>query len=244
MDDLRVGAAFRAVRLRRGWRQADVAARGGVSRAFVSLVERGHLDRVSLATLRRLGGVLDIRIDVVARWRGGALDRMLNARHSQFADAVVADVPAWGRWDVLPEVSFSIYGERGIIDLLAFHAPSGCLLVIELKTEIVDVNEMIGTHDRKARLAATIARDRGWEARSVSRWVIVSRTSANLRRIQAHRSVLRAAYPDDGRTMRAWLHDPSGRVSALSTWSHATPGSARPTARRPGAADRGHGQRG
>jgi transcriptional regulator with XRE-family HTH domain len=60
MDDMRVGAAFRAVRLRRHWRKSDVAARAGVSRGFVSLVERGHLDKVSLATLRRLGKVLDM----------------------------------------------------------------------------------------------------------------------------------------------------------------------------------------
>jgi transcriptional regulator with XRE-family HTH domain len=48
MTDDRVGASIRAVRIRRRWRQADVAERAGVSRAFVSLVERGHLDRASL----------------------------------------------------------------------------------------------------------------------------------------------------------------------------------------------------
>ena len=64
MDDLRVGAAFRAVRVRRRWRQSDVAARAGVSRAFVSLLERGHLDRVSLATLRQVARTLDIRVDL------------------------------------------------------------------------------------------------------------------------------------------------------------------------------------
>ena len=219
MDDMRVGAAFRAVRLRRHWRQSDVAARAGVSRGFVSLVERGHLDKVSLATLRRLGKVLDIRIDLYARWRGGALDHMLSLRHSLLAESVTASMTASDGWLIVPEVSFSVFGERGVIDLLAFHVPTGSLLVIELKTLIVDVNELVGTLDRKARLAGRIASERGWEATAVSRWLIVARDKTNLRRITAHRSVLRAAFPDDGRRMRGWLHEPAGSVSVLSTWS-------------------------
>ncbi len=222
MDDLRVGAAFRAVRIRRRWRQSDVAARAGLSQSLVSLVERGHLDRVSLSVLRRLGSVLDIRIDILPRWRGGALDRMLAAGHSLLAEDVAASFARYGGWLLAPEVSFSIYGERGVIDLLAFHPASGALLVIELKTTIVDVNELVGTIDRKTRLAARIAADRGWQARSVSRWVIVSRGSTNSRRIAAHRAVLGAAFPDDGRVVRSWLGSPGRALSALSTWSVTT----------------------
>ena len=229
MDDLRVGAAFRAVRLRRRWRQSDVAAKAGVSRGLVSLIERGHIDRISLHGLRSVAAVLEIRIDVIARWRGGALDRMLSLGHSQLSDSVTAWVLGQGGWLLAPEVSFSIYGERGVIDLLAYHPASGCLLVIELKTVIVDVNEMVGTLDRKARLAPRIARDRGWHARSVSRWVVVTRSKTNQRRIDAHRTVLRAAYPSDGRQIHPWLRAPSGSIAALSTWSHAKGGSARPT---------------
>lgn len=227
MDDLRVGAAFRAVRLRRRWRQSDVAAGAGVSQQFVSLVERGHLDRVSLAGLRRLGHALDIRIDVVARWRGGELDRMLALDHSLLSEDVTGVFSSLGGWLLAPEASFSIYGERGVVDLLAFHPASGLLLVIELETVIVDVNELVGTLDRKTRLAPRIASDRGWRPRSVSRWLIVARNTTNQRRIDVHRAVLRAAYPDDGHAMRAWLPAPAGTVSALSTWSLATPGSGR-----------------
>jgi transcriptional regulator with XRE-family HTH domain len=226
MDDLRVGAAFRAVRIRRGLRQSDVATRAHLSQSFVSFVERGHLDKVSLETLRRLGSVLDIRIDVAARWRGGALDRMLALDHSLLAEEVVGLLSRSDGWVVLPEASFSIYGERGVIDLLAFHPATGSLLVVELKTAIVDVNELVGTLDRKTRLASRVAADRGWRSRSVSRWLIVARGSTNHRRIDAHRAVLRAAVPDDGRAVRSWLHAPIGTVSALSTWSLSTRGGA------------------
>lgn len=69
MDDLRVGAAIRAIRLRRGWRQKDVAAAAGVYRSMVSRIERGHLDEHTLEALRSVAGTLDIRIDVVPSWR-------------------------------------------------------------------------------------------------------------------------------------------------------------------------------
>ncbi len=228
MDDMRIGAALRAVRVRRRWRQSDVATRAGVSQPLVSLVERGHLDKISLATLRGIGRVLDINVGVYARWRGGELDRMLNVRHSLLAESVATMFVGLPDWSIAPEVSFSIYDERGIIDILAFHAPTGCLLVIELKTAIVDVNELVGTLDRKARLAPEIARQRGWEAMHVSRWVIVARDKTNLRHIGAHRSILRAAFPDDGRLMRGWLIHPSGGTSALSTWSDINRGGTSP----------------
>jgi hypothetical protein len=66
---------------------------------------------------------------------------------------------------VVPEVSFSIFGERGVIDVLAWHAATRTILVIELKTVIADVNELIGNVDRKRRLAPRVAAERGWDAR-------------------------------------------------------------------------------
>jgi transcriptional regulator with XRE-family HTH domain len=228
MDDQRVGAAFRAIRIRRGWRQRDVAERAGVSRAFISAVERGHLDRVSLSTLRRVAAVLDIRLDVVPRWRGGELDRLLNSGHAALHESVVSFLGSMPGWEVVPEVSFSIYGERGVIDLLAWHAPSRSLLVIELKTAIVDVNDLVGRVDRKRRLARRIAVERGWQAATVSCWVIVARGKTSQRRVEAHRSMLRAAFPASGREARHWLRRPQGSLSALSMWSDATPRDGRP----------------
>ena len=228
MQDIRVGAAFRAVRVRRGWRQRDVAERAGVSRALVSIVEHGHLEATSLAMLRRLAGALDIRLDLVPRWRGSELDRLLDARHAAMAESVIAFLGAMPGWIVLPEVSFSIFGERGVIDILAFHEPSRSLLVIELKTEIADVQELLGNVDRKGRLAARIAAGRGWLATSTSTWIIIVANRTNQRRIDAHRSLLRAACPHDGHAMRGWLAAPRGPVRGLSSWTIVTPGGAGP----------------
>ncbi len=119
-------------------------------------------------------------------------------------------------WVSLPEVSFSIYGERGIIDILAWHAPTRSLLVIELKTELADIQETLGTLDRKVRLARAIAKDRGWDAKTVSAWLVVADGSTNRRRVAAHSATFRAALPDDGPAVRAWLRQPAAQVRALS----------------------------
>lgn len=211
VDDARVGAAFRAIRLRRGLRQVDVAGQASVSRGLVSLIERGRVDVVTVRALRQVAKVLDIRVDVVARWRAGELDRLLNARHAALADAVSVHLRALG-WEVAPEVSFAIGGERGWIDLLAWHAPTGTLLVIELKTEIVDLHDLIGTLDRKHRLAPVIARQRGWEAQNVARLVIVGDSATNRRRVHQHRSLLEAAFLVGTRECRAWLAAPAEGV--------------------------------
>ena len=122
-------------------------------------------------------------------------------------------------WVIRPEVSFSIYGERGVVDVLAWHPERRAVLAIELKTELVDVNELMGNLDRKRRLSRTIARDLGWDAAEASAWVIVAESRTNRRRIAAHEAVLRTAFPADGPAMRRWLRAPVGAIAGLSTWS-------------------------
>jgi transcriptional regulator with XRE-family HTH domain len=176
MDDAHFGSIVRAVRRRRSLSQVELASAAGVSHATISLVERGHCEKLSLLTLRRIATTLDIRTELVARWRGGELDRLLNSCHAALSETVARLVLDCAGWQVEPEVSFSIYGERGFIDQLAWHAASAHLLVVELRTEIVDVNELLGTLDRKARLARTIASERGWRPEMVSVWLIVADT--------------------------------------------------------------------
>jgi transcriptional regulator with XRE-family HTH domain len=181
MDDQRFGATIRAIRIRRRLRQEDLAQLAGVSRATVSRLERGHLDTVSLASIRAVAKALDVRVDLMPRWRGGDLDRLLNARHSALHEQVARSFARLPGWLAEPEVSFAIHGERGIIDILAWHSARRALLVIELKTEIADVNELVGTIDRKRRLADKVARERGWDvgagvttSATTSVWVIVA----------------------------------------------------------------------
>jgi len=157
------------------------------------------------------------------RWRGGELDRMLNAGHSAMHEAAALELADTG-WLPAAETTFAIYGERGIIDILCFHPPSGALLVIELKTDLVDVQGLIGSVDRYRRLAPQVARERAWAVKSVSCWVLLRDTPSNHRRLAAHATVLRNAFPVDGRRMRGWLRRPVGAVAALSFLSDLMPG--------------------
>jgi transcriptional regulator with XRE-family HTH domain len=221
VDQLRVGAAFRAVRLKRRWRQEDVAMRARLHRSTVSLIERGHWDRLSFEAMARAAGALEIRLEVIPRWRGGDLDRLMNAGHSHLHEVVARVFGAIPEWQHQPEVSFALYGERGWIDILSFHESTGSLLIVELKTEIVDVQQLVGVMDRKLRLGPQIGRQRGWAARLVSGWVVVADTRTNRRRLAAHGAMLRSAFPADGRQMRRWLHQPVGVVRALSFMPYA-----------------------
>ena len=215
MDPTRLGSIFRAVRIRQGWRQSDVAQRASVSAATVSRLERGRFDGVSVGTVGAVGAALDVRLEWTAHWRGGELDRMLRAGHSAMHERVARLLAAAG-WEVAPEVSFSIYGERGVIDVLARHQANGSLLVVELKTQLVDVQGLIGAVDRYRRLAPRIAADRGWSVGPVSTWVVMQETATNRRRVAAHAVVLRSAFPQDGRQVGPWILRPTSQVHALS----------------------------
>jgi transcriptional regulator with XRE-family HTH domain len=228
VSDARVGAAIRSVRLRRGWRQSDVAARAKVSRALVSLLERGHVERVALGTLRSVGQALDIQIDVTARWRGGELARLLNADHAALHESVALFFGEMAGWEFAPEVTFNIYGERGVIDLLAWHAATRTLLIVELKTLLVDIHDVMAANDRRRRLAGAIAAQYDWHPRIVGVWVVLANTRTNRRRIAAHATVLRAAFPAGGADIHAWLRAPVAGISALSLWSYANRGGASP----------------
>ena len=198
-----------------------MAARASVSRTSVGRVERGLAETMTLRTFLEIAAVLEIRLGLTARWRGGELDRLLSAGHSAMHEVVARRFGRLPEWIAQPEVSFSIYGERGVIDVLAFHPLSRALLVIELKTEIVDVQALLSSVDRYTRLARRIAADRGWRPSTVSSWVIVRDTMTNRRRVVAHATVLRAAFPNGGRSVRAWLRAPSSTVRGLSFMSDA-----------------------
>jgi transcriptional regulator with XRE-family HTH domain len=216
MDDQRIGWALRSIRIRKRWRQSDLAARAHVSRWVILRIEHGRLASVPVGKLRAVASALDARLDTVVRWRGGDLPRLLSARHSHMHEVMARFFGDLPDWTAEPEVSFSIYGERGIIDILAWHPTRRILLVIELKTEIVDVNDLVATMDRKRRLAAKVAESRHWRPLAIATWVIVASSRSNRRAIAEHAHVLRAKFAMSGREMQSWLRDPSGAVNALS----------------------------
>ena len=227
MDDIAFGRLIRLARIERRWRQSDLATRAGVSRSTVSRLERGHLGQLPLDTVRAVAAALDVRVTVNARARAVDLDRVVNARHSALADHLAAWIGGLSGWIVRPEVSFSEFGERGVVDLLCWHATTRSLLVIEVKTELLEFGALLGKLDAKERLAPVIARRLGWEPLTVSTCLFVADSSTNRRRATAHGALLRSALPDDGRAIARWLRHPAGTVRAMRFVPDARPGHVR-----------------
>lgn len=218
---MRLGRSLRALRIRRGLRQVDVATRVRLSRGTVSNVERGRLAGVSLRVLDRVASELGADIDVRIRWRGEQLDRLLDEGHAQLVESFVRFLGRSG-WETAVEVTFSIRGERGAIDILAFHPMTKALLVVEIKTVVPDAHATLSILDRKTRLAATIARDRGWHPTSVSRVVVIEEGSTSRGRVERLGATLNAAFPDRGARVRRWLRAPTDTISGLVFFRSAT----------------------
>lgn len=215
MDDLAVGRLIMLTRQRKQWRQDDLAAAAGVSRALVALAEAGRVDRLTVRSLRRIAAPLEVRMPFAPQWNGGEADRLRDRDHARLVDDVVTVLRRHG-WDVIVEWTFSHYGERGSIDIVAWHSGSRTLLVVEVKTRIYDVQSLIAGVDRKARLAGPLLHaERSWIPMTVGRLVVVPELTANRALIARHRSMFDSAFPGRSRGIRRWLRRPSGTLSGI-----------------------------
>lgn len=215
MDDLRLGRIGRRLRQRLGWRQRDLGERVGVSQGEISLFERGRIEGMPVGTVRKIFRGLDAELVLFVRWRGGDLDRLLDAAHARLCDELARLLKADG-WEVAPEVSYSEFGERGSIDLLAWHAATRTLLVIEVKTEVASVEETLRKHDEKVRLAPKVARERfGWKARSTARLLAFPEHRTIRRQVEDKAALFSRGYPMRNVAVRRWLLEPAEAMSGI-----------------------------
>lgn len=121
MDDRELGLAVRARRHQRGWRLIDLAAVAGVGASACSELERGKASAMTVRTARAIAAAVDLPLGWDIGWQRQLVDRLLDADHTALAGEVARRLESWG-WQVRAEVSFNWYGDRGRIDLLAYHA--------------------------------------------------------------------------------------------------------------------------
>ena len=227
-----VSRAVRFLRGRSGWRQGDLALRAGLSREMVSRVERGRIETVTVHSLHRIAEALGASLHIDLRWRGEQLDRLMDAGHATLQEQVTREVRA-AAWVGEVEVSFSWYGDRGRVDAVAFHAPTGTLLIVEVKTRIGDVQEMLGRLDVKTRLGPQIARQLGWPAPTRVVPCLVIADGRTTRRIVTAHAELFARFALRGRAAHRWLAEPTSvQVSGVLLFE-SVPDSRHVTARRP-----------
>jgi transcriptional regulator with XRE-family HTH domain len=228
VNGVSVGLRVRALRRNKWLRQEDLAGLARVSRSLVSRIERGALENIPAGEIERVVIALGATLDVRVRWHGEQLERLLDEAHARIVDMVVGTLRNAG-WEVVVEASFAIYGERGSIDVLAYHPPTRTLLVVEVKSIVPDSQAMLHDLDRKTRLAAKVAADRGWDVASVSRLLVIGDSATSRRRIQRLAATFDAAFPVRGWAVRRWINQPAGRVSGLLFLASAHPMSVRRT---------------
>lgn len=182
MNGERLGRLARTLRVRQRLTQAALAARAGVSRRAVSLLETGRTGALRMRDVEAIVVALGARLDVRLFWNGPELDRLLDEAHAALGASVKRRLERWG-WLVRVEVSYSHFGERGRIDLLAFHPWTRTLLVVELKSELVDVQSLLGSLDVKVRLAPGIVERFGWSPRVVLPAIVFLEHSATRKRL-------------------------------------------------------------
>jgi DNA-binding XRE family transcriptional regulator len=179
-------------------RQEDLGTEAGVSRGAIARIEQGHADKVTVETLDKVARALGARVVCRLTWNSEGLDRLLDSDHAAIVEQVVGVLRA-ADWLVATEVSFNVFGERGSIDIFAFHPVARTLLVIEVKSVVPDVQATLVTLDRKERLALEIARQRGWDAVTVAKLLIIRDDRTARRRVEQHRVTFGNAFRIESR---------------------------------------------
>jgi transcriptional regulator with XRE-family HTH domain len=212
-----------AVRRRKRLRQVDVAKVGHVSQTMISRAERGRLDGMTFGMLERVAKALDIDLRLEASWHGGAGDRLVDRGHAALVEHVATVLRRRG-WEVTVEFTFNHFGERGSVDVLAFHAANRVLLIIEVKTRLTDLQAFLASFGRKLRIVPESARTAlGWDSETVGRVLVVTGSTANRSVVRTHRTIFDTTLPARVAELRPWLLDPSGPIGAIWFTAGANP---------------------
>lgn len=140
------------------------------------------------------------------RWQGERLPRLLDARHAALQNHAASLLVHWG-WLVRPEVSFNHFGDRGRVDLVAYHEPTRTAAMVEVKPALGDIQDTLGRLDVKARLGRRIALSVGWPAAIVIPMLILGEGSTQRRQVRMHEALFSGFVT--GRAAMTWLRQPA-----------------------------------
>lgn len=215
MNGPRVARLLRAIRLHLRLSQQSIADRAHVSQSVYSRAERGELDGMTLGSLDRIVSALGGKLLLEVRFRGGMGDRLVDAAHAALVDLVVGVLGRSG-WRIELEFGFNVFGDRGSVDILAWHAATRTLLIVEVKSRFTDLQAMLLSLARKVRLVPDIARkELGWDALAVGRVVVAYGTTENRSIMAAHSSTFDTAFPARAVAIRRWLRGPNRPISGV-----------------------------
>jgi hypothetical protein len=215
VDDRRLGVTLRTIRRRLAISQEALAVEAQVPVRDVIAIESGRAGTVRLDRLRSVFEAADGRARLTTWWHGAAADRLIDAEHASLVERALGLFRARG-WKTAAEVTFSRYGERGSIDILAGYQPKLAVAVCEVKASIGAMEEMNRSLDIKERHAPGLAHERfGWRPRTVGRLLILPEERTVRRVVDRHVATMATVYPARSREIRAWLHQPSRSLRGI-----------------------------
>jgi hypothetical protein len=148
----------------------------------------------SLDVVAALLDGLDIDLELIARGPVVMSERRHDAVHALCSAHVQRRLEAAG-WQVAREVRIESGRYVGWIDLLAFHEPTGTLLVIEIKTRLDDVGGIERSMDWHVREARRAARRLGWRPSRTAGYLLVLASDEVEDALRQHRLVWDRAFP-------------------------------------------------
>ena len=197
-----------------GLAQSEVANDAGVSQGAVSRAERGAIGGMTVDSIERIVSSLGGSLFLDLRFKGGAADRLLDRVHASLVDHVVGTLR--DEWEIVVEYTFNHFGDRGSVDVLAWHARTRTLLIVEVKSVFTDLQAMLASMSRKLRLVPDIVRrERGWDAVAVGRVVVVAATGSNRAIVDEHAAIFEASFPARARAIKHWLRSPDGPIAGV-----------------------------
>jgi transcriptional regulator with XRE-family HTH domain len=194
--------ACRTTRIRLDISQQALADAIGVSRGYIANVESGRANP-SLDQAERIAVALGLEIELATRGPSFIGERragdLAHARCSGYVDRRLRGLGWW----TAREVAIAEGRAHGWIDLLAYDARAGTLLIIELKTRLDDLGAVERQLGWYGRLAGSAARSLGWRPRRTVSWLLGLASDEVETAIRLQRDVIDIAFPVRASTMSA-----------------------------------------
>jgi transcriptional regulator with XRE-family HTH domain len=187
---------LREARAMQRLRQADVAARAGVSQPFWSRLERGRTATVTLETLAACGAALGLQLAAFFEEAPGA-DQPRDLEHLR-RQSLVIRISRSGGWTALPEARLADGPWSPSIDVLLGRPLQREAAVIEIWDLLADGGQaMRGLDSKVAGLRGQLSD--GWRVRGL---LVIRGTSRNRRLVNELGPLLATKYPASS---SAWL---------------------------------------
>jgi hypothetical protein len=104
----------------------------------------------------------------------------------------------------------------GSIDVVAWHPTQHALAIMEVKTRLADLQDLLAKHDRKVRVARRLLpKEQGWRPTFVGRIVVMADGSGTGAAVHRHGAVLDTVLPARSVAIKQWFRRPDTNIAGI-----------------------------